>query len=266
VLVKTAAGKHQVAIDAPPGFMSVTQDVEVKPGETIEVTIELQPIDVVAAFESTPPGAKVSLLVSGKRIEVGPTPTQYKIDPRERYDVVFEKDGYVSQTRPLVLSGSPEEKVVVNLEKAQVAVRTSGGDRTGPVRTPGGGGDKVMPPAGGDKPAGGGGEKPAGGGETVVPGGGGDKPAGGGGDKPAGGGGGKGEGVLLLGSKPPCEIFIDGRNTGLKTPQREIKLAVGKHKITLLNNEFGIKETFNVEIKPNDTTKMVKDFSDRLPQ
>ena len=236
VLVKTAAGKHQVAIDAPPGFMSVTQDVEVKAGETIEVVIELQPIDVVASFESTPPGAKVSLLVSGKRIEVGPTPTQYKIDPRERYDVVFEKDGYVSQTRPLVLSGSPEEKVVINLERTQVASIKSGG---------------------GDKVAGGGGDKVAGGG--------GDKVAGGGGDKVAGGGG-KGEGTLSLGAKPPCEIFIDGRNTGLKTPQREIKLTAGKHKITLLNNEFGIKESFPVEIKANDTTKMVKDFSDRLPQ
>jgi hypothetical protein len=76
----------------------------------------------------------------------------------------------------------------------------------------------------------------------------------------------KGEGTLLLGAKPPCEIFIDGRNTGLKTPQREIKLSAGKHKITLLNNEFGIKESFSVEIKADEQTKVVKDFSDRLPQ
>ncbi len=278
VLVKTSAGRHQVAIDAPPGFMSVTQDVEVKAGESTEVVIELQTIDVVASFESTPPGAKVSLLVSGKRIEVGPTPTQYKIDPRERYDVVFEKDGYVSQTRPLTLSGSPEEKVVINLERAQVASIKSGGDKTG------GGGDKTGGGGGsGDKVAGGGGgsgDKVAGGGggsgDKVAGGGGGsgDKVAGGGGgsgDKVAGGGGGgggaaKGEGTLSLGAKPPCEIFIDGRNTGLKTPQREIKLPAGKHKITLLNNEFGIKESFPIEIKANETAKMVKDFSDRLPQ
>jgi hypothetical protein len=49
-------------------------------------------------------------------------------------------------------------------------------------------------------------------------------------------------------------------------PQREIKLPAGKHKITLLNNEFGIKESFSVDIKANETAKAVKDFSDRLPQ
>jgi hypothetical protein len=76
----------------------------------------------------------------------------------------------------------------------------------------------------------------------------------------------KGEGTLLLGAKPPCEIFIDGRNTGLKTPQRDLKLSAGKHKITLLNNEFGIKESFSIEIKPDEQTKVTKDFSDRLPQ
>jgi serine/threonine protein kinase len=278
VLVKTTPGKHQVAIDAPAGFMSVTQDVEVKAGQTMEITIELQAIDIVASFESTPPGAKVSLLVSGKRIEVGPTPTQYKIDPRERYDVVFEKDGYVSQTRPLVLSGSPEEKVAANLERAQVAsIRSGGSDRSGGRSggdRSGGGGGSASGGGGGSAATGGGGDTASGGGSTTGGGGGdgGKVTGGGGGGGTTGGGGGgggasaKGEGTLLLGSKPPCEIFIDGRNTGLKTPQREIRLPAGKHKITLLNNEFGIKESFAVEIKANETAKMVKDFSDRLPQ
>src|SRR5262249_50743796 len=53
-----------------------------------------------------------------------------------------------------------------------------------------------------------------------------------------------GQGTLLLGSKPPCDIFIDGQSTGMHTPQKDIKLPSGKHKITLVNNEFGIKETF----------------------
>ena len=87
------------------------------------------------------------------------------------------------------------------------------------------------------------------------------------GDKPAGGTPAvKGDGVLSHGAKPPCEIFVDGRNTGLRTPQREIKLSAGRHKITLLNNEFGIKESFSVDIKAGETAKMVKDFSDRITQ
>ena len=71
---------------------------------------------------------------------------------------------------------------------------------------------------------------------------------------------------LLLGSKPPCEIYVDGKATGLHTPQPKMTLAAGKHKITLVNNEFGIKETFTVDIKPDATEKQIKDYSDRLPK
>jgi hypothetical protein len=31
-----------------------------------------------------------------------------------------------------------------------------------------------------------------------------------------------------------------------------------------MNNEFGIKESFTVEIKTGEVTKQVKDFSDRM--
>ena len=76
----------------------------------------------------------------------------------------------------------------------------------------------------------------------------------------------KGEGTLLLGSKPPCDIFIDGKATGLQTPQRDIKLPSGKHKITLVNNEYGIKETFVVEVKADSVERAIKDYSDRIPK
>jgi len=72
-------------------------------------------------------------------------------------------------------------------------------------------------------------------------------------------------GVLVLGSKPPCDIAIDGVATTLHTPQKEIKLSVGRHRITLTNTEFGINETFTVDIKPDVPEKLIKDYSDRLP-
>ncbi len=73
-------------------------------------------------------------------------------------------------------------------------------------------------------------------------------------------------GVLLIGSSPiSCEIYIDGTATGLHTPQRDIKLGVGRHTITLINNEFGIKETFPVEIFADAPTKVIKDLHDRVP-
>ena len=40
---------------------------------------------------------------------------------------------------------------------------------------------------------------------------------------------------------------------------------MGRHRVTLMNNEFGIKESFNVDIKADAPEKMIKDYSDRLP-
>jgi hypothetical protein len=66
-------------------------------------------------------------------------------------------------------------------------------------------------------------------------------------------------------AKPPCRIFIDGRDTGQKTPQVGIQLRPGRHRVTLINDEFGLKETFVVEIQPGETMKMIKDLTSQLP-
>jgi len=264
-------GTHTITIDAPPGYMSATQVVDVEAGKAGRVEITLTPIDITGVFETTPPGARVYLVVNGQRVSVGQTPTKYKLNPTMTYQVIIEKDGYVSVSRPLSISGNPEEKVEVTLEKAQVAIHHPSGGGT----PPGGGTDH----GGGTPPGGGSGTPPGGGtdhGGGTPPGGGNDHgggtPPGGGNDHgggtPPGGGNDTagGDGILSLGSKPPCDIYIDGKSTGLKTPQREIKLSVGHHKVTLMNNEYGIKESFGVDIKAGTPTKTVKDFSDRIPQ
>jgi hypothetical protein len=57
---------------------------------------------------------------------------------------------------------------------------------------------------------------------------------------------------------------VDGRPTGLRTPQQEIKLSVGQHQITLANASLSINETFAVEIKPGEIEKQIKDYSNRI--
>jgi hypothetical protein len=52
----------------------------------------------------------------------------------------------------------------------------------------------------------------------------------------------------------------------MSTPHKFDGLAAGRHKITLVNNEFGIKETFSVDVKADSVEKQIKDFSDRLPK
>jgi hypothetical protein len=113
-----APGKHTVAIDAPPGFMSQNMPVDVELGKAPKVEIVLQPLDISAELVSDPPGATVSLIVDGKRETLGPSPAKTKLDPRKTYQVLFEKQGFVSINRPIVFTGSSAEKIDVTLEKA----------------------------------------------------------------------------------------------------------------------------------------------------
>jgi hypothetical protein len=68
------------------------------------------------------------------------------------------------------------------------------------------------------------------------------------------------DGWLRLGSKPWTNILVDGKDTGLHTPQTHLKLAAGSHRITLTNPQFSIKETFSVEIKSGETETVIKDL------
>ncbi len=66
--------------------------------------------------------------------------------------------------------------------------------------------------------------------------------------------------MLMVSSKPPCEIWIDGKSTGLTTPQRAIPLPVGTHKVTFQNSAQNITKTVAVSITADQTTKLVKDL------
>jgi hypothetical protein len=69
-----------------------------------------------------------------------------------------------------------------------------------------------------------------------------------------------GDGYLRIGSKPWTNIAIDGKDTGLHTPQTHLKLPAGSHRITLSNPQFGVKETFSVEISPDAQETVLKNF------
>ncbi|HLL25545.1 MAG TPA: PEGA domain-containing protein, partial [Kofleriaceae bacterium] len=253
-----APGPHSVTIEPPAGFTSQTLTVNVEPGKAGKVEIALQAIQgITGVFESTPPGAQVSLIVDGKREVLGTAPVKSSLDPRKTYQVLFEKAGYVSVNRPISFSGELEEKTVVNLEKAGAVGEVKQPEVKQPketkvavkqpevVKQPKDAKEaKDSSPKIDDTKVGV--KEPALPKEPKVV--------------------AKGDGTLTLGSKPPCEIYVDGTATGLHTPQKDMKLSAGKHRITLINNEFGIKESFAVEVKADESTKLIKDYSDRLPK
>ena len=74
-----------------------------------------------------------------------------------------------------------------------------------------------------------------------------------------------GTGTMMIGSKPPCEIVIDGKNTGLTTPQRAIELSAGRHEVALINAKEGIAKRFRVNVVADKVTRVLQDYTDELP-
>jgi hypothetical protein len=71
-------------------------------------------------------------------------------------------------------------------------------------------------------------------------------------------------GTLMLGAKPPCDIIINGKRTGLVTPQRAIQLPAGMHRVVLVNKKHDLRKAFRVRIKSGLTTRAIQDLSSKL--
>jgi hypothetical protein len=69
-----------------------------------------------------------------------------------------------------------------------------------------------------------------------------------------------GSGTLMVSTKPPCEIAIDGKATGLVSPQRSINVAAGRHQVTFTNRQQHIKTTVAVAVTANHSTKLIRDL------
>ena len=66
-----------------------------------------------------------------------------------------------------------------------------------------------------------------------------------------------GRGVLRINSRPWSQVFVDGQLIG-NTPQMNVPLSAGSHRVTLVNPDFGIRETVTVTIRADEvTTKIV---------
>jgi hypothetical protein len=70
------------------------------------------------------------------------------------------------------------------------------------------------------------------------------------------------KGSLRVAAKPPCSIAIDGKATGMVTPQASIALPLGHHTVTLTNAEQGISLTKDVTIEADHATSLIQNFLD----
>jgi len=66
----------------------------------IETPTPASPL-VGITFETTPPGATVTLVDNGKPSYIGTTPVEASVDVTHHYDVVYTRDGYITRVSAL---------------------------------------------------------------------------------------------------------------------------------------------------------------------
>jgi hypothetical protein len=212
-------------------------------------------------IDSLPAGATVTLVektaTGEKKSFLGTTPIATSLDPTGKYEVVLALAGHPDQIAKLdpahtahlqvALGGNathaahaaPAQPAIAKAAPARIAAAPAAKavHHSAPPKS-----EKLADPGFDSMPAP---EAPAPKAETP--------------EKPAAAAG--ANGTLMISTKPPCEIEIDGKSTGLRTPQRAMPLPAGAHKVTLVNSDASINKTLMVQINPGQPTKLVKDLT-----
>jgi hypothetical protein len=197
----------------------------------------------VTLVEKTTDGEKKSFL--------GTTPIATSLDPTGKYEVVLALQGHPDQIAKLdpartphlsVALGkagraTPAQPAIAKAAPTRIAAAPKAVHHSAPPKS-----EKLADPGFDSAPAP---EAPAPKAETP--------------EKPAAAAG--ANGTLMISSKPPCEIEIDGKSTGMRTPQRAIPLSAGPHKVSLVNSDASINKTLMVQINAGQSTKLVKDLT-----
>jgi len=224
-LAAPAAAREQA-----PSTAAVIREVQTTRGV-------VQLVDV--RIDSTPSGATVMLVDNGKTSFLGSTPIATSLDPSRKYDVIFTLPGRPTQMASLDPKASTKLEVTLvrgksarSSKRAKVVAESAKPDAKLEVAKPEVAKAEVAKA-----------EAP----KT-------DKMV----DSNAASA--AGEGTLMVSSKPPCELIIDGKPTGLTTPQRSISLSAGTHKVTFVNAPAGIHKTVSVSISADKPTKLIQDL------
>jgi hypothetical protein len=189
-------------------------------------------------LESTPAGATVMLVDRGTTVFLGTTPIATALDPARTHELVFSLEGH--RTQVMKLDPSAKTQLAIDLEPMVAENESAAADAGARDREPA------------DKPR----KKRKKRRDST------DEASNASGDDDERATRKKGKGVLMVSTKPPCEIFIDGEPTNLVTPQRAIPVRAGRREIKLVNAEHGISRRTTVTITADESTKLIRDFFD----
>ncbi len=241
IRVEVAAGPHTLRLRKAGYFpwpLEAPQKLDVKAGENPAIQQVLTPrrLQLVISASNVKRGqATFSVYKDGAKILSGKVPKTIaikKVDPKASYRVVIAAHGYPAWSKKLAFTGTDEISVhapfsgsssTPEMRPPPVAIMR-------PVVRPPIMRPVVRPPI--MRPI----MRP-----PVM--------------RPAAGGVGK----LRIGTKPWTKVYIDGRLYGT-TPLMNLKLKAGRHRVVLLNNNFGIRKTIYITIRKNATTTVIRDL------
>ena len=269
-ITQVTPGQHRLEVRKPP-YQPWVLDFEVQPDQVLKLNGRLLPATVSVKVKSLP-RAEVMLIRDGRTRKMGTSPVTFQLNPKLPYVVAVVKDGYEEWRRPVAFQGGQPVEIRALLEKADGRKKPDededeDGDGDRGKNT----GDKVdrepRPPnvrqprprprlrrraAAQPKPRAAAQPKPRAAAQpkpraAAQP-----KPRVAAQPKP------RGMGTLLINSNPWTRIIIDGKYTGLTTPQRSIPLPAGRHVVTLRNPAFGIDVDIPVVVRAGKRTKIIR--------
>jgi hypothetical protein len=229
---------EQIAAQAPAAVAAAAAQA---PEAAAPAPAPAAPVDpaklVDVRVDSKPVGATVMLVDNGKTSFLGTTPVAATVDSSRAYDLIFTLEGRPTQ----MIHVDPKRTTHVDLAFDKGATTPAVAAAAAPAAaSPAAPAASAAPAARHHHAA----TRTAAADTASV----------------AAPGGGGGDGTLMVSSKPPCEIWIDGTPTGLITPQRSIALSAGSHKVTLVNSTSNIRKTFPVAINSAQPTKLIQDL------
>lgn len=221
-------GPHTIRVEAGAQFDAWQTQIQVGAGQVMQLPAAVLNLRAVSVdFRSTPDGAQVALLRGSERRVVGMTPVHADVElAGGAWTVEVTKDNFETFTQALSLSPSQPSATVEATLAARARVAAVGGAHPGGARP---GGAVRPPPGGGGTSAGGGGTAVAATGGT---------------------------GTLRINTRPWSQVYVDGALIG-NTPQMNIPLRAGSHRVTLVNTEFNIRQTITVDITAGGTETKV---------
>jgi len=200
------------------GRRSWQRQIQLAAGQMMDLDAELEGATVSVRFESSPRGAEVVLVRGDDREEVGTTPV--------REDVDLSGDPWtIEMSRNGYETWSEELEIPDGEDRFTVEAELDREARvaTNTMRR------RVTPMTGGGGGGGGGGQMAATG----------------------------GTGTLRVNTRPWSQVYVDGRLIG-NTPQMNISVSAGSHRLTLVNPDFNIRHNVTVNVAAGATeTKVI---------